>query len=164
MKPGGFVAGVSKGGRASLGTRSCLQGLVCYTLDGGRGRKGLVEWQHKTLSLTQDRRGLRPGWTKTQGLVEAKPACPTKDVRAWMERSDRKARAAAPSEVYKSLRPPSLVFCVFFLRRYRVSHFSILDAHLFLAFCVFGTQEFYAFSFSDELPVIPFFEKRQDRL
>ncbi|HCB65436.1 MAG TPA: hypothetical protein DEP43_05670 [Ruminococcaceae bacterium] len=53
MKPGGFVAGVSKGGRASLGTRSCLQGLVCYTLDGGRGRKGLVEWQNKTLSLTQ---------------------------------------------------------------------------------------------------------------
>ena len=51
-KPGGFVAGVSKGGRASLGTRSCLQGLACYTLDGGRGRKGLVEWQHKTLSLT----------------------------------------------------------------------------------------------------------------
>ena len=25
----GFVAGVSKGGRGSLGTRSCLQGLVC---------------------------------------------------------------------------------------------------------------------------------------
>ena len=34
------MAGVSKGGRASLGTRSCLQGLVCYTLDGGRGAKG----------------------------------------------------------------------------------------------------------------------------
>lgn len=34
------MAGVSKGGRAALGTRSCLQGLVCYTLDGGRGAKG----------------------------------------------------------------------------------------------------------------------------
>ena len=28
------MAGVSKGGRASLGTRSCLQGLVCYTFCG----------------------------------------------------------------------------------------------------------------------------------
>lgn len=28
---GRFRGGVSKGGRASLGTRSCLQGLVCYT-------------------------------------------------------------------------------------------------------------------------------------
>ena len=68
----GFVAGVSKGGRASLGTRSCLQGLVCYTFCGGRRRKGLAEGQRKGLSATQDRRGLQAGWPKTQGLVRSK--------------------------------------------------------------------------------------------
>ena len=59
MKPGGFVAGVSKGGRAFLGTRLCLQSIVCYTLDGERGRRGLVTGQHKTLSATQDGQVLR---------------------------------------------------------------------------------------------------------
>ena len=80
-----------------------------------------------------------------------------------MERSDRKARASAPQEVYKNSRLPSLVFCVFFLRRYRVSHFSILDARLFLALCVFGKQAYSTISFSNELSTIPFFKQRQDR-
>ena len=72
MKPGGFMAGVSKGGRASFGTRSCLQGLVCYTFCGGRQRKGLATGQRKDLSATQDRRDLQAGWPKTQGLVRSK--------------------------------------------------------------------------------------------
>lgn len=64
--------GFPKGGRASLGTRSCLQGLVCYTLDGGRGRKGLVTGQHKTLLTTQDRRVLRAGRPEKTRLAERK--------------------------------------------------------------------------------------------
>lgn len=72
-----------------------------------------MKWQHKTLSTTQDRRVLRAGRPEKRGLRIAKAAWPTKDVRAWMARSDRKARAAAPSEVYKSSRPSSFVFRVF---------------------------------------------------
>ena len=72
MKPGGFVAGVSKGGRASLGTRSCLQGLVCYTFCGRGRRRGLATGQRKDLSATQDRRGLQGGCPKTQGLMRSK--------------------------------------------------------------------------------------------
>ena len=68
MKPGGFVAGVSKGGRASLGTRLCSQSIVCYTLDGERGRGGLVTGQHNTLSATQDRQGLRAGCRKKRSF------------------------------------------------------------------------------------------------
>ena len=49
-----------------------VQGLVCYTLDGGRERKGLVEWQHKTLSLTQDRRVLRSGEPEKTRIMERK--------------------------------------------------------------------------------------------
>ena len=66
------MAGVSKGGSAPFGTRSCLQGLVCYTFCGGRRRKGLAPGQRKDLSATQDRRGLQAGWPKTQGLMRSK--------------------------------------------------------------------------------------------
>ena len=68
----GFVAGVSKGGRAPLGTRSCLQGLVCYTFCGRGRRRGLATGQRKDLSATQDRRGLQGGCPKTQGLMRSK--------------------------------------------------------------------------------------------
>ena len=68
----GFVAGVSKGGRAPLGTRSCFQGLVCYTFCGRGRRRGLATGQRKDLSATQDRRGLQGGCPKTQGLMRSK--------------------------------------------------------------------------------------------
>ena len=57
---------------------------------------------------------------KRRGLQTAKPAWPTEDTCAWMERSGRKACAAGPQEVYKKTRPslksspsPSLVFSFF---------------------------------------------------
>ena len=72
MKPGGFVAGVSKGGWASLGTRSCLQGLVCYTFCGRGRRRGLATGQRKGRSATQDRRGLQGICPKTKELLRSK--------------------------------------------------------------------------------------------
>ena len=69
---GRFRGGVSKGGRASLGTRSCLQGLVCYTFCGRGRRRGLATGQRKGHSATQDRRGLQGFRPKTQGLLRSK--------------------------------------------------------------------------------------------
>ncbi len=88
MKPGGFVAGVSKGGRAALGTRLCSQSVVCYTLDGGRGRRGLVTGQHKTLSTTQDRRVLRAGRREKAKLLIRK-SCLSVKVRECLDGAKR---------------------------------------------------------------------------
>lgn len=52
-------------------------------------------------------------------------------------------------------------FSIFRAIAFRI--FSILDARLFLALCVFGKQAYSTISFSNELSTIPFFKQRQDR-
>ena len=68
----GFVAGVSKGGRAPLGTRSCLQGLVCYTFCGRGRRRGLATGQRKGLSATPGQAGFAGLLAENARLVRSK--------------------------------------------------------------------------------------------
>ena len=59
---------------------------------------------------------------------------------------------------------PRLSFSAFsFCHAIAFSHFSILDERTFLALCVFGKQAYSTITFSNELPSLSFFKKRQDR-
>ena len=93
MKPGGFVAGVSKGGRASLGTRSCLQGLVCYTFCGGRRRRGLATGQRKDLSVTPGQAGFAGRMAQNTGACEKQSPPVRQRLRAlgWSEAEEKRA-------------------------------------------------------------------------
>ena len=88
------MAGVSKGGRASLGTRSCLQGLVCYTFCGGRRRKGLATGQRKGLSATPGQAGFAGRMAENAGACE-KQSPPVRQrlcALGWSEAEEKRAQ------------------------------------------------------------------------
>ena len=94
MKPGGFVAGVSKGGSASLGTRSCLQGLVCYTFCGRGRRRGLATGQRKGLSATPGQAGFAAKMDENAGACEKQSPPGWQRLRAlgWSEAEEKRAQ------------------------------------------------------------------------
>lgn len=126
MKPGGFVAGVSKGGRASLGTRSCLQGLVCYTFCGGRRRKGLAEGQRKDLLATPGQAGFADRMAENARACEKQSPPGRQRLRAlgWSKAEEKRAQpgrrryiktlvSRLSSLVSRFSLFPSTVICVF---------------------------------------------------
>ena len=113
MKPGGFVAGVSKGGRASLGTRSCLQGLVCYTFCGGRRRKGIAEGQRKDLLATPGQAGFAGRMAENAGACE-KQSPPGRQRMCGLEWSGATGKHAQPGRRrYIKTLVPRLSFSAF---------------------------------------------------
>ena len=117
----GFVAGVSKGGRAPIGTRSCLQGLVCYTFCGRGRRRGLATGQRKGHSATPGQAGFAGLLPEKAGAFEKQspPGRQRLCALGWSEAEEKRAqpgrrwyiKSSRPS--LKNSRTPSLVFPFF---------------------------------------------------
>lgn len=139
MKPGGFVAGVSKGGRASLGTRSCLQGLVCYTFCGGRRRKGLATGQRKDLSATRGQAGFAGLMAENAGACEKQSPPGRQRLRAlgWSKAEEKRAQLGCRRYI-KTL-VPRLSFSAFSF--YGLSRFLIFRFWMHTCFLHFEFLE-----------------------
>ena len=107
----GFVAGVSKGGRASLGTRSCLQGLVCYTFCGGRRRKGLATGQRKGLSATPGQAGFAGLLAENARACEKQSPPGRQRLRAlgWSEAEEKRSQPGRRRYIKTLVSRPSLL-------------------------------------------------------
>ena len=137
------MAGVSKGGRASLGTRSCLQGLVCYTFCGGRRRKGLAEGQRKDFSVTPGQAGFAGRMAQNTGACEKQSPPVRQRLRAlgWSEAEEKRAQPSCRRYIktlvprlssFAFFHPPCSAFFVFqFLTHGCFSHFSFSDLNRF---------------------------------
>ena len=81
----------------------------------------------------------------------------------WSKAEEKRAQLGRRRYI-KNSRPRLSSFAFFHPPCICFFRFSVFDAWLFLTFFVFGSQPIYENSFSNEMPSIPFFKQRQNRL